>query len=551
MIKDAAASSPRASPDVFGEPKKTQGFQPSDCTQQDPSFFVPSEQSQWISVLSTPCPYPAVHFHTVMENLLRNPNVTSTHLFRAEILYDSDSDGSDYQPIRLIDQLRGFAWRRTVVRKLIPRNPNLDRPLPQTCHYFHSSSAGIKQDAAQQPSDQKEGESNLVIYLPHVSDPSLMPFYHPQASAVATLHAFDQHSSRGSLSIHYRPFPSQEPGSSSDLGAGLSDRLSRTALHLLQVIHKHMAGRAAGYTKRVHHDQIIPQTRLQDTYTRLKLKYAKYLITQWVESTDPSKHVFEDLGIAAFLIELWRDMYGPDREHWKGFVDVGCGNGVLVYILRSEGYTGWGFDARRRKTWSALGEDLQSYLKEMVLIPEPMQHKTTDRYPTDIPRSELVDKIETHDGQFPEGTFIISNHADELTLWTPLLACLTNSPFIAIPCCSHNFDGARFRAPANRAKDKKKAKDPGQPSAYASLCEYLSWLTAHIGYEAENEVLRIPSTRNTAILGRTRTAEPRPLDERRQAVMKVVEGEVSVSIHEVHEKWVSRMGGIIKKPCGH
>lgn len=33
------------------------------------------------------------------------------------------------------------------------------------------------------------------------------------------------------------------------------------------------------------------------------------------------------------------------------FVDLGCGNGLLVYILNSEGHKGVGFDIRRRKIW--------------------------------------------------------------------------------------------------------------------------------------------------------------------------------------------------------
>ena len=84
---------------------------------------------------------------------------------------------------------------------------------------------------------------------------------------------------------------------------------AREALKLLQTVHKHGQGQLAGYEKRVHLDQIIPQKRYQDTYARLKAKYGRKLSEAWVEVTDPGKHVFEDLGIAAFLLELWEDMY--------------------------------------------------------------------------------------------------------------------------------------------------------------------------------------------------------------------------------------------------
>lgn len=34
------------------------------------------------------------------------------------------------------------------------------------------------------------------------------------------------------------------------------------------------------------------------------------------------------------------------------FVDMGCGNGLLVHILNSEGYKGVGYDVRSRKMWA-------------------------------------------------------------------------------------------------------------------------------------------------------------------------------------------------------
>ncbi|CRK47407.1 hypothetical protein BN1723_020277, partial [Verticillium longisporum] len=113
-------------------------------------------------------------------------------------------------------------------------------------------------------------------------------------------------------------------------------------------------GQAAGYVKKVHHDVVIPQARFQDRYSALKLKHAARLVSTWAEVTDPLKHVFEDLGIAAFLIELWADMYRD--QPFPGFVDIGCGNGLLVHILLLEGYAGWGFDARERKSWATYGK---------------------------------------------------------------------------------------------------------------------------------------------------------------------------------------------------
>jgi tRNASer (uridine44-2'-O)-methyltransferase len=263
--------------------------------------------------------------------------------------------------------------------------------------------------------------------------------------------------------------------------------------------------------KRVHHDVILPQATVQNTYARLKAKYARNMIASWVEATDPTKHVFEDLGIAAFLIELWNEMYASGTT-FPGFVDIGCGNGLLVHILLEEGYKGWGFDARRRKSWGIYSQKTQENLKEMVLIPTLVQqdNPSLDRPAlegclNDLQLDGNTATSNIHNGEFPIGTFIISNHADELTPWTPLLAKMSDSPFIAIPCCSHNLTGAKFRAPP--------PKEIGASSStYASLVAWVSDVASDCGWEVEKEMLRIPSTRNTAILGRAKNSKYRTFD---------------------------------------
>ena len=152
-----------------------------------------------------------------------------------------------------------------------------------------------------------------------------------------------------------------------------------------------------------------------------------------------------------------RENKHDQRPSFPGFVDIGCGNGVLVDILLREGYQGWGFDARQRKTWSTFSASIQQHLKELILIPQPLfeLQQSSDHLihanggilskPLTIPGSFSPS---WHNGIFPTHTFIISNHADELTPWTPLLASISLSPFLAIPCCSHNLSGQRFRAPS-------------------------------------------------------------------------------------------------------
>ncbi|KAK0343755.1 tRNA(Ser) Um(44) 2'-O-methyltransferase [Friedmanniomyces endolithicus] len=622
-------------------PTQSRKISPTDRTSSPPDINLPDEL--WMTVLDSPCTFPPDIYHGVMLNMITNPNITSSHLFRADIFFDTgvhdDSLDSghdqpnkmlkhikaDYRPIDY--ELPGYTRTRTMVRQLVPRNPQLDRPLLQTCHFFQRL--------------EEDEETHVVLYIPHVQQAEEMPFYHPTVSKLAFTHKWrigppptetpsdTTPSHLGSVSISYSLFPS--PSTTSP--PSLTPKLSRTALRLLSTLHKHGQGQQAGYQKRVHLDRIIPQTRYQDTYTRLKTKYGRKLAEQWVEVTDPGKHVFEDLGIAAFLVEVWRDMYalpGADGKEggggeggavFPGFVDIGCGNGVLTYILLSEGYRGWGFDARKRKTWSIFPPKIQEHLNERLLVPEIFQSGKRAQ--------EMSDDSTWHDGIFRDapGSFIISNHADELTAWTPLLAYLNNASFIAIPCCSHDLAGSRFRAPLSTKAGKTRyrndpsisdktprrlpqqqqqhqdptqkptnpnpdlavkpttqqavesgslARTPSQqhkklPSAYATLCSYVRSLAQDVGFEVEEEVLRIPSTRNLCVIGRRRrrrgsgTAggeadadadEGEGDDEdvlaRRERVVGIVEVEMGRGVEVVGGEWIARAEGLGRKPgSGH
>ncbi|CAD0113375.1 unnamed protein product [Aureobasidium uvarum] len=546
-------------------------------------------EGQWQPMLESACAFLPEMFLKVMHNLIKNPNIMSTHLFRADILYDSDADHTiiegpktakfsdftrhlqkEYRP--RYTELPGYKWERTYVRQLVPRNRQLDRDLPQTCHFY------TRQD--------EKTTRNLILYVPHVEDPEAMPWYHPRVRAVVFSHDWTAASRTGVVAVHYSLFPD----------VPLDSRLERTALQLLTKIHKHSRGQQAGYQKRVHHDQVVPQKTFQETYARLKSTYARSLIEGWAEVTDPAKHVFEDLGIASFLIELWKVMYDCDAisdgngdntqsaEHGRkppfpGFVDIGCGNGLLVNILIKEGFPGWGFDARHRKSWETFAPNVKSKLAEGILVPQVLNTKgpieDSDSMADLGIKLEAVDLLKDrhfHNGLFEKGTFIVSNHADELTPWTPLLAFLNDSPFVAIPCCSHNLAGARWRAPISKAAKEKAAAQRRQESsaieivgtdrlrenqaaetgslkksagtknvqsAYASLCDYVSVLAKDVGFVVETEILRIPSTRNTCILGRN--TEPLQNDEgmsKEQHVRHIVARELSAPIEDICTEFV-------------
>lgn len=558
---------PSKKPNSQPAPEKFTPYDPASA----PTVSTGLPPELWTIVQSAPSSFTPQYFLDVSRNLLENPNLTASHLARAELSYASFNDASynptattplelasivkhlraEHRPRLIEGGVEGYDLTWTVVRKMIPRNPKVDNTLVQTCHLFTSTTA--VEVHADGKTETSNAERYMVVYIPHASQPEDIPYYHPIVQRLAILYTYFPTSSpllpsAGHLSIYFDLFPSHP----------LDNRLSRTALKLLEIIHKHSRGRQAGYKKRVHHDQIIPQKPFQDTYAYLKGKYAKALIEGWVEQTPPGKHVFEDLGISAFLMELWVNMYGKGegearrasaQKAFPGFVDIGCGNGLLVYILNEEGWKGWGFDARRRKTWDTFPQKWQEQLKEMLLIPEVLKTDTSLEDEQGPP---------SHNGVFPHGTFIVSNHADELTPWTPLLASLSSSPFIAIPCCSHDFGGTRFRAPAVKKyvpdDGQPKGNKNAQPSAYASLCSWTSSLTESMGYVVEKEHLRIPSTRNIAIVGRKFEKEDdgKSLEERLHYAQEIVKTEMGgqIGIEEVRMQWVARGSGLMKPGKG-
>lgn len=50
------------------------------------------------------------------------------------------------------------------------------------------------------------------------------------------------------------------------------------------------------------------------------------------------------------------------------FVDLGCGNGLLVYILNKEGYPGSGIDVRKRKIWNHYPSEVKLEVKTINLF---------------------------------------------------------------------------------------------------------------------------------------------------------------------------------------
>lgn len=200
----------------------------------------------------------------------------------------------------------------------------------------------------------------------------------------------------------------------------------------------------------------------------------------------------------AGFLDLGYAFRHPSTQH-PLIVHNSCGNGLLTHILTSEGYTGTGIDLRARSSWTHYPPATQAALKVHALDP-----------------TALLDPSHL-DLNLTPGVFIIGNHADELTPWIPVLATLRDaSGYLSIPCCAWAFDvrydrsaSVAFPTPYHDddddgdgfAKSLNLGGGGNHKSSYSMYRIWLASLSMHCGWQVECEVLRIPSTRNWAIVG--------------------------------------------------
>lgn len=262
---------------------------------------------------------------------------------------------------------------------------------------------------------------------------------------------------------------------------------------------------------------IVSENGFRNTVDCLNRKYNVDHFPDWPKEIPFSQDCQKSVYVAAHLIELWRGMYGVDpaaedpQENtalFPGFVDVACGNGMLVYILLMEGYAGWGFDAKSRRPWTIFPERVQERLLERVYVPKPFADA--------VDMENLGMKTYTED--FPRDTFIISLHADEVTIWTPIMAALacpeSPLPFMAIPCCSVSLSGLPLQKggtpqPASgdlkalrAAQAEQRPNANSLSSAYGMLVKKTIETAYEIGYSVEDMVVEIPTTgRNRGVFG--------------------------------------------------
>lgn len=201
-------------------------------------------------------------------------------------------------------------------------------------------------------------------------------------------------------------------------------------------------------------------------YNSLKLKYGVHMIEVWPERTDPAKFVYEDVAIASYLLMIWRQEREKNGspDSLQSFVDLGCGNGLLVYILTMEGHPGFGIDLRKRSIWD-------TYPKEVDLREE-----------TIIPSDENL---------YPKTDWIIGNHSDELSPWVPVIAARSSQQcrFFLLPCCAFDFNGKKFQ------------RRKSNISQYEDFMEYAKEISKVCGYETEVDRMKIPSTKRICLIG--------------------------------------------------
>ncbi|CAH8543974.1 unnamed protein product [Schistosoma bovis] len=240
-------------------------------------------------------------------------------------------------------------------------------------------------------------------------------------------------------------------------------------------------------------------------YERLKNTYGPTLVKNWSEKTDPMKFVYEDIGIACYLICLW-------KNELVNFVDLGCGNGLLTYILLSEGFTGIGIDVRRRHIWKSYPLSVQQRLKEISLNPEEVCG-------------------------FPQANWLIGNHSDELTPWLPILACKSgpSCKIFVLPCCPYSLFG-KFNIPKSSLSflpDDINVKQITENSRYGTYLNYIQHIFAICRFIPEVDALRIPSTKRICIVGRdiidSKCFENNEHSNRLSAVNKYIEYERDIT----------------------
>lgn len=205
------------------------------------------------------------------------------------------------------------------------------------------------------------------------------------------------------------------------------------------------------------------------------------------------------MAIAAYLLVLWQDerkRLGTNRL--QSFVDLGCGNGLLVFILSSEGHRGYGIDLRKRGIW--------------------------DMYPSTTElRTEAI--TPSNSSLYPDTDWIIGNHSDELSPWLPVIAARSsfNCRYFVLPCCAYEFDGRKYR--------RRSAKN----SQYMDFLGYVQQISEVCGFHTQVDRLKIPSTKRICVIGAKRDYDCAEFAHQSARIQKFIDDESSAE--STTEQW--------------
>ncbi|RIB09591.1 hypothetical protein C2G38_2146477 [Gigaspora rosea] len=415
----------------------------------------------WYTIAEAKVPFHKDVFQKVIERWTKEVHLIIPPVEYAEIINDveleiSDTDHNESLSIKPV---------RTILRRLIPKRKDKDEELEELIEYYENVHESRVVYSPIIKSLQEPAEVNIPFYYPKVSCFSYVyeEYKRIYNTDMADYNGLDDNDEESWLYIEIIPLPSSNILYN-------SDKMKYAYMQLFKKLFKWCYNTSIGYQKRVHHDLLVPKDLYMLTYKYLKEKYAKELVGNWTEKTDPTKFVFEDIAIASWLISLWKlERQENCQTRLQSFVDLGCGNGLLTFLLTSEGHEGRGIDVRKRKIWDVF------------------QNKGSKL---------IVETLQPNVATYPDVDWIIGNHADELVPWIPIIAARSSNitKFIVIPCCFYALSGSKYTF-------EKQIISSGKYKAYQ---EYIHEIINKCGFIAEYDWLRIPSTKNVAMIGRKR-----------------------------------------------
>ncbi|KAJ1984713.1 tRNA(Ser) Um(44) 2'-O-methyltransferase [Dimargaris verticillata] len=416
---------------------------------------------QWRVFAECPTPVGPQAFLQVMEEWIQNPNLVLPPVAKAEIVHDNcvssaSRSATDPPPTHELPTQQPMTLIRQTTRQLLPKRATHDAIITEQVRVYQGP-AETRVEFSPCVARGEQGMADLPFYYPKFASFAYAYRAHP----LSQLSEDPEVADRGQLRIEFFMPPQQS--------IALTAKEEFVWQQLLRKLHKWCVAAMTGYRKRGQHDQLVAKEQYLAMYRQMKADYGALWVSTWPEKTDAAKFIYEDIGIASWLLCLWQQCIPPSVQATgaRKFMDLGCGNGFLVHLLVSKGYQGWGLDQAHRKIWSMYGPSTH-------LIAETL-------YPMAA--------------RYPDTEWFIGNHADELVPWVPIIAARSHyhAKVVVIPCCLYELSGQKYNH-----------TQPGR-TRYQVYLDYISQIMETCGFIVEREQLRIPSTKNIALVGRRRT----------------------------------------------